>query len=259
MSGITGIGSYSYDSNYSSYAKISSGKKRNTAADGAAELSIVEKLKAQDGGYNAGVGNMTMAKSALNISDAALSGVTDYLQNIRELALRASNTVSVSASDREDIQQQIDQYKQGISQIAGETQFNTQKLLDGSHDSFELATDANGSQYTISGSNATLEALGIADFDVTGSYDLKAIDDAIEKVNSQRSKAGAQSNGLDYALNYNANVSWNTTSSISKMEDTEFGKAVSELKKNQLLQTIQYQMQKRKEENDARNVINIFA
>ena len=38
MSGITGIGSYSYDSNYSSYAKISSGKKRNTAADGAAEL-----------------------------------------------------------------------------------------------------------------------------------------------------------------------------------------------------------------------------
>ena len=62
MSGITGIGSYSYDSNYSSYAKISSGKKRNTAADGAAELSIVEKLKAQDGGYNAGVGNMTMAR-----------------------------------------------------------------------------------------------------------------------------------------------------------------------------------------------------
>lgn len=257
MSGISGIGSSGY--NYqSTYASLSSGKKINSAADGAAQLAISEKMKAQESGYEAGNQNVSMAKDALNIADGAMSGITEYLQNIKELAVKASNTMTVTPSDREDIQNQIEQYKQGIQQIAQSTQYNTQPLLDGSNKSFELATNGSGSMYSISGANTTLEALGIADFDVTKDFDMKAIDDAMDKVSRQRSTMGAQTNGLEHVYQYNSITSLNTAASISKMTDTEYGKAITEMKKNQALQSYQIAMKKKEQEEKENKVMNLF-
>ena len=110
MSGISGISSYS---SYNPYSQIASGNKLPSAANGAAELTIAEKQDAQIRGYNAGTNNLQSGKDVLNITDAALGGVTDYLQRIRELALQASNTATVTDSDRRNIQHEVDQLKQG--------------------------------------------------------------------------------------------------------------------------------------------------
>lgn len=248
MSSVSGISS----SSYADYGKFASGKKIQSAADGAAELSIIEKEDAQIRGMEAGANNMGSAKDVLNIADAALGGVTDYLQRIRELALGAMNTATTTASDRQAMQYEIDQLKQGIADIASQTQYNTKNLLDGSQSSFRLAIDGNGNSTGFSTGNATLDALGITDFDVTGDFDLSVIDDALAKVSSQRSSMGAQSNGLDYALRYNSGAVYNLTGAKSKLEDLDYPQAVSEQKKKETLQLYALMMQKRKMADSAR-------
>lgn len=246
MSGISGVSSV----NYSSYGNFASGKKINSAADGAAELSIIENENRQVGGLDAGANNMKSAKEALNISDGALGQVTDYLQRMRELAVQAKNGI-YSDSDKQMIQDEINQLKQGISDIAGQTDYNTKKLLDGTNTQFDLAIDADGNSKSFTTANATLQALGIEDFDVTKDFSLQTIDDALDKVTEARGSMGAQSNAFDYALNYNANASYNLTGAKSKLEDLDFPKAISEKKKQQTLQEYALMMQKKRQEQEA--------
>lgn len=253
MSGISGVSSY----NYTSYGNFASGKKINSAADGAAELSIIEREDRQIGGLDAGAGNMQSAKEALNISDGALGQVTDYLQRMRELAVQAKNGI-YSDSDKRMIQDEIDQLKQGISDIAGQTDYNTKKLLDGTNSEFEMAVDADGNTKSFTTANATLQALGIEDFDVTKDFNLQTIDDALDKVTSARGSMGAQSNAFDYALSYNANASYNLTGAKSRIEDLDFPQAVSDQKKQQTLQAYALMMQKKRQEQEAKKVNNLF-
>lgn len=246
MSGISPVSSTSYGD----YGKIASGKKVSSAADGAAELSIIQKEESQIRGHDAGTNNIGSAQDMLKVSDAALSGITDYLQRMRELAVQASNTAVVSDAERASIQQEVDQLKKGISDIASNTMFNTKPLLDGTNTEFNIATNASGSNMQVTMGDATLGALGIADFDVTGNFDIGALDDALEQISSQRSSGGAQSNALEYAYNYNTNTSLNTTAAKSRLEDLDIPEAISEQKKKETLQEYALFMQKKRQEEE---------
>lgn len=258
MSGISGISSAS--SYTSLYGQIASGNRLPSAANGASELAISEKQNVQITGYDVGSNNLKSGKDVLNITDAALSGVSDYLQRIRELALQASNTATVSDSDRENIQKEVDQLKQGIQDIAKQTQYNSLNLLDGSlGKGLQIASDSNANSVTVNNSvNSTLDALGIADFDVTKDFNLRDIDNALNLVNSNRSQGGAQSNRLDHAISYNAYASFNATASRSRLADTDYPQAISELKKQQMLQTYSLMMQKKKMESEAQKMQNFW-
>ena len=170
MSGINGLHSgYGNYGNYGNYASnrhitqaLSSGKKTNKAADRAAELAVLQKQDAQVRGYQ-----------ALNIADGAMSGVADYLQRIRELAVKAGNGL-YSADDKQYMQAEIDQLKQGIGEIASHTSYNENKLLDGSMTDKVIISDSEGTSLSFSTRDSALSALGIEDFDVTKDFDLKA-------------------------------------------------------------------------------------
>ncbi|MCI8326496.1 MAG: flagellin FliC5 [Lachnospiraceae bacterium] len=257
MSSILGISGSSY-TNYGSYGKLASGKKLQTAADGAAELAIAEKLNSQVKGYDAGTRNMQSGKDLLNIADGALSGVTDYLQRIRELALQASNSALLSDDDLQGIQQEIDYMKQGINDIASQTQYNRQNILDGSKSSFQMATNGNGGSTTLNTANSLLSELGIADFDVTGDFDLGDIDNALMKVSDSRSSMGAQSNALDHAINYNSYTSFNMVGAQSRFEDLDYPKAISEQKKQETLQLYSIMMLKKRQEDEASRMRRFF-
>lgn len=255
--GVSGIGCNPNDC-YDVYSRISSGKKLQSASDGAAEMAIAEKGKAQANSYDAGTKNMESGKNVLNVMEGGLKGINDYLQRIRDLAMQAGNTAVVSDSDRRGIQKEIEQMKQGISDIAGNTQYNTKNLLDGSNDSFKMVTGPNGDGTTISAGNAALEALGIKDFDVTKNFSIKTIDNAIDMVSDQRGKAGAKSNALDFNINYNNIASQNMTGAVSRLEDQDVGEAVMELKKNQTMQTYSYLMQKKQMENEEKKLTTLY-
>ena len=256
MNGITSMQRSS--TSYADYGKFASGKKVNRAADGAAELAIIQKQETQTRSYKAGENNIGAAKDMLNVADGAMSGITDYLQKIRELGVRASNTATITDAERTSIQAQIEQYKQGISDIARQTSFNTKPLLDGTSQKYNIMTDATGNGMEITTADATLQALGIADFDVTKDFDLTQVDDALARVSAGRSGMGAQSNALEYAYRYSTNTRLNVTAGKSRLEDLDYGQAVSEQKKKQTLQQYAFFMQKKQMEQRTRAAANFL-
>ena len=249
MGAISSVGSQNL---YRNYEQLSSGRRINSAADDAAGLAIAEKLTTQSNGYDVGERNAATSQDMLKTADGALGSITDSLQRIRELSVQAGNTAIYGDAERGAIQKEIDQLKQFISDTASQTQFNTMNLLDGSMGSSHVASNPDGSGMDIQMPDATLQALGIADYDVTGNFDISAIDDALEMVMSQRSSIGASSNALDYTMNYNSYASYNLKASRSRIEDLDFGEAVTEKKKNEVLQQYRIMMQKNKEDENGR-------
>ncbi len=244
MSAISGIQSNT------DYAKIASGKKINSAADGASELAIATKLETQSQAQDVGAANAKDGQSVLNIADGALSGVQDYLQRIREISVKALNGTN-SASDLGAMQKEVDSLLQGIQSTAKGTEYNTMKLLDGSMADMDIATNPDGSGMKIGLANSTLEALGIDGYNVTGSFDLGSIDNALDMVSESRSKIGASTNALEYAYQYNKDASLQQTSAQSRLEDLDVPEAVSDMKKNDLLEQYKNAMLKKQMEEES--------
>ena len=116
---------------YKTYSHIASGKRINRAADDAAGLSIAQKLLKQQNGLNVGAQNSQSGIGFLNVADGALSGISDSLQRMGELAIRSMNGLA-SDSDRAIYQNEINQLKGDIEFMARNTSLNEHKLLDGS-------------------------------------------------------------------------------------------------------------------------------
>ena len=242
---------------YQSYSQLSSGKRINTAADDAAGLAIGQKMQKEENGLRVGGENAKDGIGALNVADGALGGVMDYLQRMRELAVKSMNGLS-SSSDRASYQKEIDQLKEGIQSMSKTTSLNEHKLLDGSMADMHLATNPDGTGMKIGMANSTLEALGIADFDVTsGNFSLDDIDSAIDMVASQRSSLGASTNRLEHTYNNNTSATLEQLSSRSRIEDLDMPKAISEQKKEELLG--QYKtMMLREKMNQGAMVLGLF-
>lgn len=221
----------------------------------ASQIAIIQQQKGQISGYGAGARNAQDGKSVLNTADAAMGSINDYLLGIRDLSVKASNSALLSDDEKKAIQQQIDQYKQEIADIANNTEFNTKKLLDGNNDAMHIAAGADGSGMDIDTGNATLEALGIKDFDTTGRFSIKTIDDALKKISEDRSNIGAQSDALDYTIGYNTQTSYNLTAAMSRKEDTDVEKVVSDRDKQKILQTYRIFAQRRQQEQERQKVI----
>lgn len=113
-----------------SMEKLSSGLRINRAGDDAAGLAISEKMRGQIRGLTQASRNASDGISMIQTAEGALNETTNILQRMRELAVQASNDTNTS-SDREEIQKEIDALTQEVDRIANNTEFNTQKLLNG--------------------------------------------------------------------------------------------------------------------------------
>jgi flagellin len=262
MSNISSINSRQNQQQYQNNrlsAKMASGKKQPKAADGAAELAIVTKELMQARGLDTGTTNASHGTNLLNIADGALAGVTDYLQGIRDLSIQAQSDAIYTSEDVAHMQAQADQYMQGISDIASQTQYNTMNILDGSRENMNIAADSNGSYTTVSPGNATLEALGLSGkINISDPATIDTIDRAIERVNTSRGNIGAKTNALEYLQNNNNTSSYNHTSSASKMGDLDYGKATTANKRQQVLLQYTNAMQKRHMDDEAKRNRSLF-
>lgn len=218
-----------------SFHGLSSGKKINSAKDDAAGLAIAQKLLQQTNGLNTGAYNAQNGMSVTNIADGAMGSIHDNLQRIRELSVQASNGIYTD-SDRAGMQKEIDGLMQGIQDIAVGTEFNTMKLLDGSMANMHMATNPDGSGSEIQMANTTLDTLGLSGYSVMGGQpDISAIDKAIDMVSSSRSSMGAAYNGLQSTYANNAQTAVNQTAGRSKIEDLDYPKAISDKKKEEVM------------------------
>ena len=113
--------------------KLSSGYKVNRAADDAAGLSISEKMRKQIRGLSQASLNAEDGISAVQTAEGALTEVHDMLQRMNELATKASNGTN-ALSDRQTIQDEVDQLLTEIDRVAETTKFNETYLLKGDKD-----------------------------------------------------------------------------------------------------------------------------
>ena len=127
-----------------SMEKLSSGLRINRAGDDAAGLAISEKMRGQIRGLDQASRNSQDGISLIQTAEGALNETHSILQRMRELSVQSSNDTNVE-SDRTAIQDEMNQLTEEIDRIANNTEFNTQKLLDGSF-SGKFQIGANGGQ-----------------------------------------------------------------------------------------------------------------
>ncbi|HWI51656.1 MAG TPA: hypothetical protein VNT01_05900, partial [Symbiobacteriaceae bacterium] len=128
-----------------SLERLSSGLRINRAGDDVAGQAISERMHTQVRSMNQAIRNAQDGISLLQTAEAGLSGVSDMLQRMRELAVQAANGTYQTA-DREALQVEMDQLAVEITRVANAAEFNGKRLLDGSLGSLQLQIGPNAGQ-----------------------------------------------------------------------------------------------------------------
>jgi flagellin len=225
---------------------LSTGSRINKASDDAAGLSIRENMTAQIKGLNAAVRNANDAISMLQTADGALNEVADMLQRMRELGTLAQND-TYSTAQRVAMNDEFVQLQSEIERIADNTQWNGMNLLDGTGGNwgggslFTFQVGANAGQtISVAIAGMGIASLGISAVSIGTVADARdavtALDDAISVLNTRRSVLGSVINRLTHAVDNLTNVSQNATESRSRVTDTDYATATSELARTQIIQ-----------------------
>ena len=135
--------------------KLSSGYKINRAGDDAAGLAISEKMRAQITGLKAANKNVKDGVSLVQTAEGALQEVHDMLNRMDSLATQSANGTYDNEVDRANLQKEVNALKSEIDRIADSSNFNGQKLLDGSMDG--LQTDIYKGAANTAGNTAAVD------------------------------------------------------------------------------------------------------
>ena len=116
-----------------SLERLSSGLKINHAKDNPAGLAMSKRMNAQIEGLSVANQNAGDGVSIIEIADGAMTEISEMLQRINELSVKAANGI-MTDDDRATVQDEVKQLKEEITRISDVTEFNGQKLLNGEYD-----------------------------------------------------------------------------------------------------------------------------
>jgi flagellin len=226
--------------------KLSSGYRVNRAADDAAGLAISEKMRAQIGGLAQAQRNAQDAVSLVQTGEGALNEVHSMLERVRDLKIQYSSGV-LSDEDKKAIAAEVQQLGKEVTDIAGKTEFNGLKLLEGQ--SFTFTVGANSADtvkidtVTLSGANGVTELLDVgsaASLDAaSGAFNnlsVDEIDTMIKNVSTMRSTFGAVQNRLEHRMANLATYQENLVASESRIRDVDMASEMVNFTKLQILQ-----------------------
>ncbi|MBN9626595.1 MAG: flagellin [Acidovorax sp. SCN 65-28] len=131
-----------------SIQRLSSGLRINSAKDDAAGLAISERFTSQIRGLNQAARNANDGISLAQVTEGAMKSAGDILQRVRELAVQSANA-SNSAGDRQALNQEVGQLVAELDRIAKTTEFNGQKLIDGTFGTAQFQVGANANQVIV--------------------------------------------------------------------------------------------------------------
>ena len=228
-----------------SMARLSSGKRINSAADDAAGVAISSRLSAEIRGTDQAIRNSLDGQALIDTAEGAHKEIENILQRMREVAVQASNDTN-NAQDRSNLQAEMDAMSTEIDRIAGTTTWAGTQLMDASATNFSFQVgSATGTKNQIAVTISTMNAAGLdvekTDLDLTGTASARYtaidnVDAAIKAVNDQRSELGAISNRLNHTVNNLTNISSNLSAAKGGIEDADFALETTNLAKNQILQ-----------------------
>ncbi|WP_018935033.1 flagellin [Thioalkalivibrio sp. ALJ24] len=147
-----------------SLERLSSGLRINSAKDDAAGLAISERFTTQINGLNQAVRNSNDGISFAQTAEGALDTVGDALQRARQLAVQAANDTN-SASDRQALNDEVQQLMEEVSRVANSAEFNGGRILDGTVEDLFFQVGANqGQTIAVDGVDARTSQLGATEF-----------------------------------------------------------------------------------------------
>lgn len=241
----------------SAMEQLSTGKKINSASDNAAGLAISTRMTSQIRGLEQAIRNAYDAVSMVQTAEGALDEMTAMLQRMRELALQ-SGTGTTDASDRSYLNAEFTALRAEVDRIATSTEWNGRPILNGnagasaagglSSVSYQVGmnaaqtvavtfgnfTDSNGSLSALA--SKTLSAATIASAIGVASGAIGELDLAMTAVSKQRANFGATQNRLIHAVDNLTNVVTNAEVTRSRIMDTDYAEATSELARTQIIQ-----------------------
>jgi flagellin len=224
--------------------ELSSGLQIQTAADNPAGYVVAGLLGDQAAGYGVDITNAQNGVSVLQTAQSALNQVVSIIQQMQQLAYSSANSGSTDPAAQAANQQEYAALQSDLDQIANTTKFGTNVLLNGSYvnELFQVGTGTTSfDQLSISISTAaTAAGLGLSATDVSNYSDataaITALSNAVNTVNQIQAYLGAQQNMLqDIVANLTVGQE-NLQASQSRIVDTDFAKATTQLATQQILE-----------------------
>ena len=225
------------------FEHLSTGKRIARASDDAAGLAISTRLSAQVRSLQQSSRNANDGISLVQTAEGSLGEIANVLVRARELAVQSANG-TLSATDKDGLQQEFANLLNQVNQISSSTSFNGISLLDGSTPSISLqigaGTTGGTDTLTVSLTSSTATALSINTLDIgsTGNATaaITALDTAIDTISASRSALGAVQNTLSGTISAIDNRSENLAGANSRIVDVDVAAETAELTKNNMLQ-----------------------
>jgi flagellin len=230
-------------------ARLSSGKRINTAADDAAGVAIASRLQAESRGLNQAVRNANDAQAMIDTAEGALVEAVNILQRMRELAVQSSNDTNSSA-DRTNLHAEFSALQTELTRIEESTTWAGVQILNGSGGAatdgaftYMVGTGRSATnstdQITVTFGDITTMIAALSGASLTSQASAAAAiafaDTAIGLVNTERATLGSVSNRLDHTVSNLGNNVANIESARSRIEDADFAAESAALAKNQIM------------------------
>lgn len=248
------------------YKRLSSGYRINSAKDDAAGLQISNRLTSQINGLKQGNRNANDGIALAQTAEGALDEVHTMLQRIRTLSVQSANGTNTTA-DRASIQGEVSQLCSEINRIACKTTFGKQEILSGAGKglvgadgkiAFQVGANANDTTSVSLSSGFTIEQMSkahggtdkgklLADadgrgktFDVSTASNAQAvladIDSYIGYVDKKRGEFGAVQNRLESTISNQSNIAENESDARSRIRDTDYAEEAANLSQQNIIQ-----------------------
>ncbi len=225
-----------------SYNKLSSGYRINTAKDDAAGLAISESLKSQVRSLTVAERNAGDAVSMAQTAEGALGEISTILIRLRELATQSANG-ALQSSDRSFIQTEFTNLQAEIKRIMTSTRFNGQQLImsSASEVGFQVGiNNATEDRIVVTFGAVNLATLTSTDTSLGGAATnarsaLDVIDASLTRVSTARARFGAVMNRLETTASNIQTVRLNLSAANSRIRDVDVAQESADQSRNQVL------------------------
>jgi len=234
----------------SALERIATGIRLQRSGDDIAAMSVSEALRGDVTALKQGAKNLNDGISLIRTADGSLSEQSSILIRLREITAQSA-TGTIGDTERATLQLEFSALRSEFDRIANTTEFNGQKLLDGSLAAsssnttvLQLGLDSSANNrfdlnQKINLTAVTSSALGFSTNSIatdTGAVTAMAnLATAIDKLSTIRARVGSALEGLEYSKGaLDANVE-NLTGAISTMRDADFAEEFASMTKNQIL------------------------
>ena len=226
--------------------RLSSGLRINRAGDDAARSAVSSQMSALELGLKQADRNANDNISLVQTAEGALNEVGGIVTRMRELAVQAANEGTMDSTERGYLDQEFTLLRSELDRIVNVTEYNGQKLVDGSISGTANALDFQvgmnntaNDRISLSVANSSSTGLGINDDNLasaTGAQAaITALDTALASVNTERSTLGATQNRLEMTISNLGTMYENMAASNSRLKDVDVAEESAAFSRNQII------------------------